>query len=409
MSFDGTLATSSWPAPPAHLNEETLLRQHEQHMREHHMQMLEQQQFPNLSPRTPDTTPLSRSASFSTFGTISPPRSPISRSASFCSTAAVSTNAVAVPLFSQRGGASCLVQQLSLSRTIAAGTQQDFVGQIAIGLRSDSAEERENACSALVNICSKGNCLEFCVNHLLYFTAPHHADGMSQFVMDIALPPLASVILMPDSAKKPILRHAAIVLVRLAEDRDIAAQMHLIPGVSDAIILLVRAPLACVWRNALRAALLMSYHSSTSFAPFLLRAGAFPQIVRMLNSDQLELRFDGIRGVRGLAQAPGGCQVLLEQPEILEWVFRLCLTTKLAIEFEHTAATTALLLASAPDARARLVSTIANAALQSEDWKPLRSVTATFVTMMEGLLAEARLLMQEKQGQQQQCVGAIEE
>lgn len=389
MSFDGTLAASSWPPPPAHLNEEKLLRQHVQHMHEQHMQMLEQQQFSNLSPRTPDTTPLSRSSSFSTFGTLSPPRSPLSRSASFCSTAAVSTNAAAVPLFSQRGGASCLVQQLSLSRTIAAGTQQDFVGQIAIGLRSDSADERENACSALVNICSK--------------------DGMSQFVMDIALPPLASVILMPDSAKKPILRHAAIVFVRLAEDRDIAAQMHLIPGVSDAIILLVRAPLACVWRNALRAALLMSYHSSTSFAPCLLQAGAFPQIVRMLNSDQLELRFDGIRGVRGLAQAPGGCQVLLQQPEILEWVFRLCLTTKLAIEFEHTAATTALLLASAPEARACLVSTIANAALQSEDWKPLRSITATFVTMMEGLLAEARLLIKEKQGQLQQCVGAIEE
>jgi hypothetical protein len=48
------------------------------------------------------------------------------------------------------------MQQLSLSRTMAAGTQQDFVEQIAAGLRSDNAEDRENACSALVNTCCKG-------------------------------------------------------------------------------------------------------------------------------------------------------------------------------------------------------------------------------------------------------------
>jgi hypothetical protein len=48
------------------------------------------------------------------------------------------------------------MQQLSLSRTMAAGTQQDFVEQIAAGLRSDNPEDRENACSALVNTCCKG-------------------------------------------------------------------------------------------------------------------------------------------------------------------------------------------------------------------------------------------------------------
>jgi hypothetical protein len=168
MSFDGTLAASSW-LPPAHLNEGILLRQHEQHIQ---MQMLEQQDMPTLSPRTPGTAPMSRSSSFSTFSTLSPPRSPMGRSSSFCSAAAASSGAAALPLFSQRGGASCLVQQLSLNRTIASGTQQDFVAQIAMGLRSDSAEERENACSALVNVCSKGECFGFRISDLLYFTAP---------------------------------------------------------------------------------------------------------------------------------------------------------------------------------------------------------------------------------------------
>jgi hypothetical protein len=241
------------------------------------------------------------------------------------------------------------------------------------------------------------------------FSLPHRADGMSQFVVDIALPPLASVILMPDSVKKPILRHAAIVLERLSENRDIALQMLHIPGISDAIILLVRAPLACVWRNALRAALLMSYYSPTSFAPFLLQAGAFPQIVKMLNSDQSELRFDGIRGVRGLAQAPGGCHVLQQQPAIIEWLCRLCLTTTLPIEFEHTASTIALLLASAPEARASLVSTIVCVALQSQEWKPLRQTTAALVTMLQGLLADAQLAIQLKQGPHKPSAGAIEE
>ena len=184
------------------------------------------------------------------------------------------------------------------------------------------------------------------------FHPSHPADGMPQFVVDIALSPLASVILMPDSAKKPILRHAAIALERLAENRDIADQMHRIPGISDAIIVLVRAPRACVWRNALRAALLMSYHSPTAFGPCLLQADVFPQIVQLLVSDQLELRFDGIRGLRGLSQTPGGSELLMQQPAVLESLCRLCLSTTLPIEFEHTAATIALLLASAPEARA---------------------------------------------------------
>jgi hypothetical protein len=160
MSFDGNLAAASWPTP-VQPNEGVLLRHHEQHFQmQQHLQSLEHQEFSTLSPRTPDTAPMSRSSSFSTFDNLDPPRSPMSRSASFCS-------AAAVPLFSQRGGASCLVQQLSLSRTIAAGTQQDFVEQIASGLRSSSAEERENACSALVNVCSKGEHFVFCVNNLL--------------------------------------------------------------------------------------------------------------------------------------------------------------------------------------------------------------------------------------------------
>jgi hypothetical protein len=232
---------------------------------------------------------------------------------------------------------------------------------------------------------------------------------MPQFVVDIALPPLASVILMPDSVKKPILRHAAIILERLAENRDIAAKMLHIPGISDAIILLVRAPLACVWRNALRAALLMSYYSPTSFAPFLLQAGAFPQIVKMLNSDQVELRFDGIRGLRGLAQSPGGCEVLMQQPAILEWLCRLCFTTTLPIEFEHAAATIALLLASAPEARVHLVSTVVSSGVELGQWKPLRQTTAKLVTMLEALLADAQLARQQQQGQQQQSAGASDQ
>jgi hypothetical protein len=226
------------------------------------------------------------------------------------------------------------------------------------------------------------------------FHPSHPADGMPQFVVDIALSPLASVILMPDSAKKPILRHAAIALERLAENRDIADQMHRIPGISDAIIVLVRAPRACVWRNALRAALLMSYHSPTAFGPCLLQADVFPQIVQLLVSDQLELRFDGIRGLRGLSQTPGGSELLMQQPAVLESLCRLCLSTTLPIEFEHTAATIALLLASAAEARARLVSTVASLALQVEQWRPLRQTTALLASMVQGLLLDAQLLIQ---------------
>ena len=220
---------------------------------------------------------------------------------------------------------------------------------------------------------------------------------MSQCVVDIALPHLASAVLLPDSAKKPLLRYAAIVFERLAEDRDVAQQMQHVTGVTDAILLLIRAPLACVWRNALRAALLMSYYSPASFAPLLLHANAFPQIVKMLNCDQLELRFDGIRGVRGLAQAPGGCGMLLQQPAIMQWLCRLCLSTTLPIEFEHIAATIALLLASAPEARACVVAAVAEGGVAlAGEWRPPRQTTAQMVAMVQGLLADAQLPLQQQ-------------
>ena len=137
MSYDGTLAAASW-SPPAQLHDEILLRQHEEHMRilEHHLCL----QDAASSPRTPDTAPMSRSPSFSN---LSAP------AASSC----------AVSLFSQRGGASCLVQQLSLRHTMAAGAQHDVIGQIAIGLSSHDAREREDACLSLSNVCGKGECV----------------------------------------------------------------------------------------------------------------------------------------------------------------------------------------------------------------------------------------------------------
>ena len=135
MSFDCTLAATSW-SPPAQLHDEILLRQHEEHMRmlEQH---LSQQDSASSSPRTPATAPMSRSTSFSDIAAAAPAAS-------------------AVSLFSQRGGASCLVQQLSLRRTMAAGTQHDIVAQIAAGLNSADAQERENACVSLSNVCGKG-------------------------------------------------------------------------------------------------------------------------------------------------------------------------------------------------------------------------------------------------------------
>lgn len=159
MSIEGTLAATSW-SPPAPFNEATLLRQHEQHMRM--IEQHSQQGTSSPSPRTPDTAPMSRSASHSTLSALSPPPSPMSRSASFCLTSTAAMGFPAGSLFSQRGGASCLVQQLSLSRTMASGTQHDFVSQIAMGLRSDNSDERENACAALVNVCSKGECVGSC-------------------------------------------------------------------------------------------------------------------------------------------------------------------------------------------------------------------------------------------------------
>jgi hypothetical protein len=202
---------------------------------------------------------------------------------------------------------------------------------------------------------------------------------------------------MPESAKKPVLRHAAIVFERLSENRDVALQMLNEPAVSDAILHLIRAPLACIWRNALRAALLLSYYSPTSFAPLLLQASVFPQIVKMLNSDQLEMRFDSIRGVRGLSLAPGGCESLLQQHEIIVWLCRTCLTTVLPIEFEHIASTIAVLLASAPDVRPFLLSCVASSAVQLGQWKPLRQTTVTLVSMVQELLTDAEALIQQQQ------------
>jgi hypothetical protein len=135
--------------------------------REQHMHMIEQfsQQDVATPPRTPDTATVSRSSSFSSLSALSAPPSIMNRSTSFHGISSSSADASALSLFSQRGGASCLVQQLSLSRTMAAGTQQDFVSQIAMGLKSDSSEDRDNACSALVNICSKG---EYFTVHFFY-------------------------------------------------------------------------------------------------------------------------------------------------------------------------------------------------------------------------------------------------
>ena len=84
----------------------------------------------------------------------------------------------------------------------------------------------------------------------------------------------------------------------------------------------------------------------------------------------------------------------MQQPAVLESLCRLCLSTTLPIEFEHTAATIALLLASAPEARARLVSTVASPALQVEQWRPLRQTTALLASMVQGLLLDAQLLIQ---------------
>jgi hypothetical protein len=51
------------------------------------------------------------------------------------------------------------VQQLSLRHTMAAGAQHDVIGQIAIGLSSHDAREREDACLSLSNVCGKGECV----------------------------------------------------------------------------------------------------------------------------------------------------------------------------------------------------------------------------------------------------------
>jgi hypothetical protein len=235
-------------------------------------------------------------------------------------------------------------------------------------------------------------------------STPHRpADGLSHFVLDIALPPLAQVILLPESARSPVLRHAAIVLLRLAENRDVAVQMQSVPAVSEAVLHLVGAPVACVWRNALRAALLMSYFSPASFAPLLLHSNCFPLIVKILHADK-ELRFDAIRGVRGLASAPGGCQVLLQQPALLQCLFRLSLTTTLVIEFEHAAASLSTLLASAPEARACLVSAAAAVELPSGELRPLKQATADLVVMVQALLDDARVAAGQTCAQKQHTV-----
>ena len=184
--------------------------------------------------------------------------------------------------------------------------------------------------------------------------------------------------------------------------------MQLVPAVSDAVLHLVGAPVACVWRNALRAALLMSYFSPAEFAPLLLHANCFPLIVKILHADK-ELRFDAIRGVRGLATAPGGCQVLLLQPALLQCLCRLSLTTTLVIEFEHAAASLSMLLASAPSARACLVSATATAAVElpAGELRPLKQATAAMVAMVQALLDDARGGEGQACAQQQHVAGSM--